>query len=159
MRSTLREQILSEIQRLAKANSGQPPGRRVFERETGIGEAAWSGVYWARWGDALREAGFEPNALQGKTDEGILLRNLAEAVRVHGKIPTSAELTCTGVETSFPSYKAIEARYGSKARIIERLAEWASKNDDFTDIALLEAGKLTQSSELVAPRNATVPSI
>lgn len=88
----VRDQILNEIRRLAAANAGHPPGREVFERETGIKQSAWVGKYWARWGDALTDAGFAPNALQSKADTNFVLRKLAEAARAYGKMPTWAEL-------------------------------------------------------------------
>src|SRR5262249_1438261 len=52
--------ILEEIRRTAKTNGGEPLGWRRFETETGIRQSDWS-RFWARWGDAIREAGFVPN--------------------------------------------------------------------------------------------------
>jgi hypothetical protein len=56
--------IIEQIQKVALKNGGSPPGKQSFETETGISENDWSGRYWARWSDAIREAGFEPNKLQ-----------------------------------------------------------------------------------------------
>ena len=56
----MRERIIAEIRRLVAAN-GSPPGRGTFEAATGFVRSQWYGVYWARWGDALVEAGFAAN--------------------------------------------------------------------------------------------------
>ena len=53
-----KQRILDDIRRTAAANGGAPLGKSAFFRETGIREGDWHGKYWARWGDALHEAGF-----------------------------------------------------------------------------------------------------
>ena len=58
-----KEHIIGEIRRTANANGGVPLGWRRFEEETGIKYHDWYGKFWASWGDAVREAGFEPNRL------------------------------------------------------------------------------------------------
>jgi hypothetical protein len=68
-----KQHILSEIKRTAAANGGVPLGRERFFRETGIKYHEWIGKIWARWGDALREAGFEPNKLQTAYNDDILI--------------------------------------------------------------------------------------
>ena len=61
------DQILAEIRKLAAANDGKAPGNRLFMSQTGIRETAWRGLYWARWGDALVEAGFAPKYVRRQT--------------------------------------------------------------------------------------------
>jgi hypothetical protein len=90
-----REHILDEIRRLAAANDGRAPGKRVFEREAGIRESDWYGVYWARWNDALAEAGFSANQMQPRLDQDFLLEKLAQACRHYGRVPSFAELRKT----------------------------------------------------------------
>lgn len=88
----MREKILGEIKRIAAANDGRPPGKGGFARQTGIREHQWSGVLWARWSDALADAGFSPNILQQRFDSDAVLAKVIEACRHYGRIPTVAEL-------------------------------------------------------------------
>jgi len=59
----IREHILQEIKRTAEANHGVPLGWRKFAEETGIRDRDWLGKHWARWGEAVREAGYTPNQM------------------------------------------------------------------------------------------------
>lgn len=100
----MREHIVNEIRRIASANGGKPPGRRSFELETGIRTSEWYGVIWARWSDALAEAGFEPNQKQGKLDREFLLEKCAQAFRHYGRVPTAIELRMySKLDPAFPA--------------------------------------------------------
>lgn len=132
----MREQILAGIRKLAAKNGGRPPGVRLFERETGIGPGAWRGVFWARWGDAVREAGYEPNVKWEKIAEGFLLIKLAEACRHLRKIPTGMDLRLyKRVDAAFPSVTTITRHFGSFSQIPARLAQWARNRPEWADVA------------------------
>jgi hypothetical protein len=73
----LKSQIIAEIQRTAAANGDVPLGSTRFEDATSIRHGDWA-RYWARWGDAVRDAGYEPNQLQGAYEDDVLLEKYAE---------------------------------------------------------------------------------
>ena len=68
--------ILLEIARTAALNGGVTLGRERFFQETGIKESDWMGKFWARWSDAVKEAGGIPNRLNAPLDEAVLLESL-----------------------------------------------------------------------------------
>lgn len=143
----MRDQILTEIRRLAETNGGQPPGLGTFEKETGITRAAWIGKYWARWGDAVKEAGYEPNTAPAKIQEEELLRKFAEAARHYGKIPTVPELRIYGNENpGFPSDSTLAKSFRNKSLLLERLARWIGESGEFTDLSDLIEQKPTTAS-------------
>lgn len=63
-----KEHILSEIRRTALGHAGVPLGVQRFFADTGIKDSDWHGRFWARWGDALKEAAFQPNQFQRRED-------------------------------------------------------------------------------------------
>ena len=144
----MREEILGEIRRLAKTNGGQPPGFRAFERETGIRVSAWRGVYWARWGDAVAEAGLTPNAKTVKFDEQTVLGKIAEACRHFGRVPTTMELRLyKKTRADFPNDRTISKHFHSTANMVRRLAEWATGDESRADIAAMLPGRLSTGAE------------
>ncbi len=131
----MRDHILSEIKRLGEANGGRAPGRQAFQAATGIRETEWSGRYWARWGDAVAEAGFEPNALQRRSNVDTLLEHLAVAARHYGRAPSEAELRMYGrANPGFPSHGAYTNNFGSKEATLDRLRDWVTSRPDFADV-------------------------
>ena len=131
----MRERILSEIKRIAKANGGQPPGSQTFENETSIRRHDWNGKYWARWGDALIEAGFSPNKFTAKVDSSILLKKISEACRYFNKLPTASEFKLyKAIDSDFPDYSTLQTHFSSKNGIVEKLKGWLEKNIDYSDV-------------------------
>ena len=76
-----KRRILDEIQRIATANGGKPPGRMVFERETGIRYSDWQPYIWLRWNEALEEAGYSPNQLSSRIDDQTIIERYISLVR------------------------------------------------------------------------------
>src|SRR5215204_5799731 len=126
----MREHILNEIRRLAESNGGRPPGKAVFSQQTGIGEHQWSGVLWARWGDALLAAGFDPNVLQGRFDSEVILTKIIEACRHYGRVPTVAEFKLSRLrDPTFPSKGAIGGHFPTRAMLLTALAQRAANDE------------------------------
>jgi hypothetical protein len=134
----VRDQILSEIRRLAEANGGQPPGRGFFEAKTGIGRAAWLGKYWARWGDAVAEAGFAPNEAPSRLQEEFILRKLVEMCRRYGKAPTVAEMRMyKRTDPDCPHQSSILRHFDGMPNLLRRLGEWVRQDQQYTDVAAM----------------------
>ncbi len=71
-----REYILDEIKRTAAENGGRPLGMGRFEQVTGIRRRDWEGKCWARWNDAISEAGLEPNVFgTDRYDPEVLIKH------------------------------------------------------------------------------------
>ncbi len=140
-----KQYILREIKRTAAASGGRPHGAKRFFTETGIKESDWRGVHWARWGDAIREAGLQPNKKQSAYDESALIETLIQVMREFGRFPTLAELQLktrrlkADADGSFPSYKTFQ-RLGSKQQLAVKVQSYCEARPGYDDIkALCEA--------------------
>lgn len=129
-----RDEIISAIQRLAKA-SGQAPGQKLFRAETGIGERAWRGLYWSRWSDALRDAGLEPNQLTQKFDTDEVLDGVIAACRALERLPTGADLQLLRrSDPAFPHPNVVKTHFGRRDDLIAALAMRAANHQAYADI-------------------------
>jgi hypothetical protein len=130
----MKDQILQEIRRTARANGGVPLGRQRFERETGIGSGEWYGKYWKSWGDAVREAGLEANSLQGRTADDELLRSFADFARDLGRLPVTGDLRIRRQsDKAFPSH-GVFTRLGSRVELLARVREFCTRNPGYSAV-------------------------
>jgi hypothetical protein len=125
-----KEDILSDIRRTTAANGGKPLGKRRFFVETGIKEMDWHGRYWARWGDALREAGFQANSPQGAISDEDALTCLANLARELGHFPVVAEIRLKArSDPKFPWHNRF-AKLGPKVALAARLKLFCEQKGD-----------------------------
>ena len=137
---TSKETILNEIRRLAKTNGGVAPGRLALETEAGIRETDWRGVYWAKYNDAVKEAGLEPNKMAKAYSKEHLLEILARLTKRLGHVPTYSELRLeTRSQPGIPAEKVF-ARLGSKPEQMVQLLDFSRNRQDYADVvAICEA--------------------
>ncbi|MDE0694337.1 MAG: GIY-YIG nuclease family protein [Boseongicola sp.] len=135
----MRDQILEEIRRLAVANGGATPGQRWFEKETGIKQHQWRGKYWARWGDAVEEAGLPRNFANPKLDPDAVLDCLAEACRLYGRFPTDAQwkMHVRG-KPDLPGVNAYRQAFGGREGAVVALRKRSVERGEQDLIEILE---------------------
>jgi hypothetical protein len=134
-----KHEIVAAIQRLAKENGGQAPGRQAFERATAIKMTAWYPHIWLRWGDALAEAGYAANLLQTKTSDDALIEKYIGFTRELGRFPVEGEIRRKAREDrSFPSHSVFN-RFGGKDKLIQTVAAHCRKASGFEDVLAFAA--------------------
>lgn len=154
-----KQHILSEIQRTAQENGGLPLGLDRFSQETGIRYDDWFGKYWARWSDAVKEAGFAPNKFVTEGyGEDVLIGKYAALVRELGRVPVRGEIGLKRrTDKSFPSDKTFRQRFGAKARLLTRLREYCLTDDSLADVLALippAGSREAEDDEPIPPRPA-----
>lgn len=143
--------IISEIKRTAQENGGVPLGTSRFAQITGIQISDWNGKYWARWGDALVEAGFKPNILQGAfTDEHIIIK-LISLIRELGKYPVVAELKMKSYkDKTFPT-RNVFWRLGGQSAVAKKVIDYCKTQDGYDDVIAICEPIANTTKQKIAP--------
>lgn len=132
-----KQHILDEIKRTAQENGGVPLGTDRFVTETGIKESDWRGRIWARWSDAILEAGLTPNTLRPKANQDVLLFQLATFIRELGRYPTVSEMRLRKRrDNAYPNHKVLERR-GSRAELIAQVIAYCQRTEGWSDVTAI----------------------
>jgi hypothetical protein len=147
-----KQDILDQIKRTAVANGGVPLGVARFLQETGIKDSDWRGKIWARWGDAIREAGFEPYQLQTAYSEDLLIEKFISLARDLGRFPVSAELRMRARSNdSFPSHTVWATRFGSRRQLATKILDYCKGRAGYEDVIALCAPKADEHQQPQEP--------
>jgi hypothetical protein len=150
-----KEEIIAAIRALAAAHGGEPPGIKRVLTEAGIKETDWCGKYWARWSDALREAGFSPNRWKERFAEDFMLRRFAGVLREMGRVPTGPELELRRRrDPTFPGEKAYRTHFGGKAAVLAKTRTYCRNRVGWRDVlAICDAAETPVAQEAAPPEN------
>jgi len=132
-----KQQILDEIRRTTLANGGVPLGQGRFAQETGIKRHDWIGKIWARWGDALKEAGFEPNRFQTAYGDDYLIEKFIGLTRELGHFPVDAEIRMRGRDAADFPVPGTFARLGKKPQLAAKILAYCERTPGHEDIVAL----------------------
>jgi hypothetical protein len=136
-----KQHILDEIRRTAKANKGVALGSVRFRRESGIKEWEW-GKFWARWSEAVREAGFSPNQMQTAFSDDLLFEKFIGLIRELGHFPVQGELRLKSRnDPEFPGSKAF-TRLG-----LTKILEFCQKHGGYDDVVELCSDRLSRKEQ------------
>lgn len=150
----MREFILERIREIARQNDGVSPGVAAFAAATGITQGKWRGVYWARWGDALQEAGLSANKLNERLDTQAVLSEVASLARMLGRMPSYSDVRLAKRNnTALPNDKTLSSHFGTAEGLRQALRAYARAQKDekllklLPEAASLVTAKLSQNQK------------
>jgi Meiotically up-regulated gene 113 len=151
-----KELILSEIRRAAKEVGGETLGRIKFSKITGIKDHEWMGKFWARWTDAVTEAGFRPREMQKAYSDEEILHPFASYVSQLNRFPSHMEMRLKRRnDPDFPSHNTL-AKFGQKKDLAATTAAFCKARGCFPDvIPNCETAILQEEAPSLARENAT----
>jgi len=121
-------EIIEEIKRITNIENGKVPGFQKFSNYTGLKKSDWYPNLWLRWGDALKEAGFDSNQLNEAYDNLFLIRKYIELIEELGHFPIEGEIRVKRKQDdNFPSHTAF-GRLGSKHERAKMIFEYCKEN-------------------------------
>jgi Meiotically up-regulated gene 113 len=142
-----RDEILAQIRSIATTD-GAAPGSQRFHKITGLNKNDWYGRYWARWGDAVEEAGLSANSFQAVFDKNAILIAYIDLIKQLGKIPTEGELRLAKRSKSdFPAHSTFAVHMGLKKQRLQTALDFvvSTTNDPEIIVLLTDAISLLPS--------------
>lgn len=144
-----KQEILSGIQQIASEDGGTAPGWQTFANKTGISRTDWYPNLWHRWGDAIREAGCQPNEFKSSYDIAFLLEKYIEFIRELDHFPIESELRNKRKnDNNFPSHGAFR-QLGSKRERVQKILEYCKGKSELDDIVSICSKVIKTSREKV----------
>lgn len=153
-----KQHILSEIQRLATIYGGRLSFRKFCE-ESGLKEHQILGMHWARWNDALAEAGVKNtnSFFQPKTDDDAVIEAIAQFIKQLGKWPTDNDLLIERRRNeAFPSIKVIR-RVRATSPLAPRIVSYCGDQPNLSTVA--QIAEEIAKKEIVEHSSSNGPSI
>src|SRR5439155_5672728 len=127
-----------------------------FTTVTGIKQSDWYGRFWARWGDAVREAGHQPQERKVAYERSKLLDHLRNLVVKLGHFPTYAEWRLEGkISKGFPAHNTFRT-LGSRAEAARELLSHCADDPKFAIVQEVCRPLIANDSE-AEPRSASAP--
>jgi hypothetical protein len=121
--------ILEKIKEVVESD-GAPPGMQKFEKITGLKRTDWYGKHWARWSDALKEAGFEGNKYNQAYPKEALLKLYFDLVIELQKVPSTGEIRikCNN-DSTYPGHTTFQKALGNRNEQLSALLDYAKREN------------------------------
>jgi len=152
--------MLNEIRRTAAQNGGMALGERAFYQATGIMKQEWFPKLWPRFSAAVKEAGLVPQEFSMEKDynDDELLEKYAKLAQKLKSLPTNIDIRhqkASGADV--PGSKTYETRFGTKLKLVTRLADYCATRVQFADVQNLCANNLSKTGD--SPSDEVLPDI
>jgi hypothetical protein len=103
--------------------------------------------YWARWNDALADAGFPPNQLQSRYADDEVLAVLVAEIRRLGRMPTRRELILRHRQDATIPSQGVFERFGSKVALTNKIADYCQGHEDHQDVLEIIGPEIAKAAE------------
>jgi hypothetical protein len=127
-----REKLIDQIKGVAKTLDKKTVSRTEFIRESGIREYHVL-KHFDGWNDFVRAAGLEPDISNVKIEDEELLRDWAEVVRKHQRIPTRNQYKREGKYST----SVLENHFGQWSAVPEKFRNLFLRRSEYADVLAL----------------------
>ena len=130
-----KEEIIKELQRYTKKNSGETPSEKKFLENTGIGIMGRR-KYWSNYGELVLEAGLTPNKFdKTKYSSEQLCVIFIEVIREIGKWPTRGVLDLKHYnDSSFPESSTFYRKLGLTGDLAKNILKFVEDKEEYKDV-------------------------